>query len=422
MTSLGVVAAACGASGAATPKATGSVAMEMSMGGNELKYWQAVVDKWNQTKTPHINMTYTAFDPKVGYKTALAGNAPPDISFMLSDPDYIGPVADARLVVNLHDYAQKYGWKQRYDPEVWDYLLYKDKLYQIGFEALPHPFVWYNKAIFTKLGLTVPNNRLPSLDQFKSYVQAAKSASLQPIALGDKELWPGAQFVSIMIHRFLDHSALTKLRAGWREKSSGVKWTDPKVVAALQAAQQAVRDGWFANGLVAMTDGDAANLLANGKSAMYQTGYWGVYTIPQVAPNVDLDFFQYPLMDSKVPASIINFPGSGVVISSKSKNQDVAAELVNFGLQPEQQAMLVEQFSLDPATKLGTKGLKVSGTWQHMLDVVSTTPSHPFQIEADAPHALVTQVMTDIQSFLNLSLSPRDLASHIQQAIDSNHD
>jgi len=152
---------------------------------------------------------------------------------------------------------------------------------------------------------------------------------------------------------------------------------------------------------------------------MYQTGYWGTYTIPPIAPKVDLDFFQYPVMNQNIPVSIINFPGSGIVISSKSKSQDVAAQLVDFALQPPQQALLIEQFNLDPATKIDPTGIDVHGAWKSMLSVIKNTPSHPFQIEADSPHSLVTQVMTDIQSFLNLSIGSHELANRIQSGIDS---
>lgn len=58
-------------------------------------------------------------------------------------------------------------------------------------------FVWYNRRIFDRLGLSVPR----SFEELVAACREIRRAGLVPFAVGNKERWPGAFFFSHLFHR-----------------------------------------------------------------------------------------------------------------------------------------------------------------------------------------------------------------------------
>ena len=422
---LGPLSAGAGAAARRTTvaRAAATTEIRMLMVAGQDGIWRQVAKTWNATHDQKVKLTIAVDSNdniKTTYRTNLASSHPPDMVFLFTGQRFIRDVADAGLVADLSSYAKKYRWADRYSPGVYADLVYKGKLQQLPWSAAPHAFVWYNKDLFEKLGLKVPANRKPTLAQFRSYVKASRDAGLEPVALGDKDTWPGGHFVTMMALRAMPLAQLKTLRQAFWGKTKA-KWTDPGPIKALTLAQQAGSEGWFAQGFVGTSDGEAQQLFGTGKSTMYQAGYWGISVITAVAPKLNFDFFHYPQLDPNVPLALINFANTGVVVSSKSKQLPLAAALLNYVVSKPGQKMVFEQFNGYPSTNLlgGLTGLKYGNPlWPAVIHEVTSTPNTPFQLENDTPPSAAPQMLTSIQGLMTGSISPSNWAKSFQSQLE----
>jgi raffinose/stachyose/melibiose transport system substrate-binding protein len=408
---------------AAVRRTAATTELRVLMIAGQDKLWREIVKIWNASHDQKVKLSMSVDSNeniKTTYRTNLAGSNPPDMVFLFTGQRFIKDVADAGLVADLSSYAKKYKWSERYSPGVYGDLVYKGKLMQVPWAAAPHTFVWYNKELFTKLGLTVPANRRPTLAQFEGYVKASRDAGLEPVAIGDKDTWPGGHFVTMMALRAMSIAQLKELRpAFWGETKA--RWTDPGPIKALTLSQKAGQDGWFAQGFVGVSDGEAQQLFGSGKSTMYQAGYWGINVILAAAPKLQFDFFHYPQLDPKVPTAIINFANTGVAVSSKSKNAALIAGLLNYAISKQGQRLVFEKFSQYPSTKLlgGLSGLKYTNPlWPALIREIANTPNTPFQLENDTPPSVAPRMLANIQGLLTGSISPDSWAKTFQSGLD----
>ncbi len=357
---------------------------------------------------------------KTTYRTQLSSQNPPDISFLFAGQRFIKDVADAKLVIDLAPYADQFDWASRFNPGVYEDFIYADTLPQVAVGAAPHVFVWYNTKIFKDLSLTVPENRVPTAEEFANYVKVTGDAGFGPIAMGNKDRWPGGHVATIMFHRTMNVDQLKELRKGWYGPSDA-KWTDPGPLKALALLQDYSQKGYFAPGANAMADGEAQSLFGSGKAAMYESGYWVIGILPTQFADLEFDYFHFPLADPAIPLSIINFANIGTVISSKSQVQDEAAAFIDYCLGPEGQRMYFEKFSGYPSTTLLAGMTDLTATqpqWPAMLDTVANVPNNPFQLENDAPGEVATQSMQDLQSVIDLSMTPEEWGTRTQSLLE----
>jgi len=88
------------------------------------------------------------------------------------------------------------GWRDSFVPAAWHPLRFTGREYAVPLEQ-GFVFVWYNKRIFEKLGLTVPTQ----FDELLGICAEVKRAGIVPFAVGNRERWPGAFFFSHLFHR-----------------------------------------------------------------------------------------------------------------------------------------------------------------------------------------------------------------------------
>lgn len=145
------------------------------------------------------------------------------------------------------------------------------KSFAVPFVAVSHG-VYYNKDIFTKLGLEVPQ----TWEAFLQLCNTIKAAGIVPVAnsLGDE--WDIAEVVFM---------SLAPNFIGGREgrlayESGKQAWNDADMVSAFQAMADLVP--FLPSGFEALTYNDSNALFATGKAAMYFDGSWTLGTFAEV--------------------------------------------------------------------------------------------------------------------------------------------
>ncbi len=408
------------------PAAGSTVDLNMLVANTTLAWWQDVVKMFNKTSPYTIKPNFSIIsngNAKTQLPAALSSGSAPDISYTLEDFQAAGALVSAGLLSDWSPYAKKYGWQQKYGPNEWQsFYLHSPTLAAVSYDAVPHPFVWYFPSTFKKLGLTVPANRIVSLAQYKSYVQAGQKAGMQGLVIGNHDIWPGSQTLSITCQRTMSAQSLAKLQAAWY-KNNGSKWTDPKPMLAITRLQQMVKDNLFAPAVNALSYNDAQSVFLEKKALLHQDGYWFQQVFNTLAKGEDIDFFQFPVFDPSIPVRIINFGANGMCLPKKGKNPAAAAAVFNTALSVPAQQLFMSKFGNYPGILglAGTAGATYpDAALKNVVALVSKTESNTFQMENDAPAPIAQKMMELTASLLALQVTPAQFASQLQAMIEQN--
>ena len=408
----------------AEPQAGSTVQLSLLVDNTLLDWWKYVVSSFNKTSSYKVDASYTVISnglAKTQLPAALSSRDAPDMAYSLLG-SYTQTLVLDKLLVDLTPYAKKYNWAAKYSPAEWAEFYIGGILPEVSYDAVPHTFIWYQPPVFEKLGLTVPSSRIVTTAQMQDYADAAKKAGLQPLVIGNHDLWPGSQTMSMVVQRTMDNAALAQLEGAW-SKNTGVKWTDPLPLKAVTRTQQIIKDGWFAPDINAITYNDAQASFFAGQAAMNQDGYWLQADFATGAPTKKFDFFQFPTFEADIPVRIINFGANGMVIPKLGKQPDVAAALINTSISTPAQTVFMTKYANYPGILGISKAPGITYPTAALKNVVALldhTPTNPFQMENDAPGAIVQNMMVLTQSLLSLQITPEQFASQLQSMIDSN--
>jgi raffinose/stachyose/melibiose transport system substrate-binding protein len=406
------------------PAAGSTVQVRLLVDNTLLDWWKNIVTTFNATSSYKVVPSYSVIsngNAKTQLPAALSSRDSPDLAYSLLG-SYTQTLVQDNLLVDLTPYAKKYNWAAKYSPAEFASFYFGKLLAGVSYDAVPHTFIWYEPAVFAKLGLKVPASRIVTAAQMQHYANVAKKAGLQPLTIGNHDLWPGSQTMSMVVQRTLDDASLTKLKNAWTS-DSGLKWTDPLPLKAVTRTQQIVKSGWFAPDINAIAYSDAVTAFFSKQAIMYQDGYWLQASFKTDAPHTDVDFFEFPAFEAGLPVRVINFGANGMVVSKNAKQPAAAAALINASVSLPAQKLFLTKYANYPGILGVDKAPGITYPTQALKNVVKLldhTPSNPFQMENDSPGAIVQDMMVLTQSLLALQITPREFSTKLQAMIDSN--
>ncbi len=297
---------------------------------------QAIVDAY-EAKYPNvtIEITTSSFnDYGQNIKLQASGDDAPDIIQAGQAFTMMGPLVEAGLMRPLDDYAELYGWADRFGPGLLD---------QARFEADGSKFgtgnlyglakggnmvgIFYNREILADLGVTAP---FETMADFEAALEAAKAAGYIPMALGNSEQWPANHSLSILISQYCDNSEML----AWIYGNDGADFTAPCFLEAAQTMERWADTGLIDPNANSLSFDDGINRFAEGNSAFFVTGNWALPTMAdKMGENVG--FAGFPPVAAGGPARATGATTSPFGISSKTEWPDVAANFLDFMTGPE---------------------------------------------------------------------------------------
>lgn len=263
----------------------------------------------------HTPVDHEAF--KTSIRVMLAGGNPPDL-FSYWAGARVQFVVDADRLAPIDDVFEANNLNELFPPAVQQGCTYNGKKY---FMPLTQHFVpfFYNKAVFAKAGVTAPK----TWDEFLKVCEKIKQAGVTPIALGSRERWP-AQF-------WLDYPLLRTAGPEYRAKlmAGEASYTDPEVVKAWELWKTCVDRGYFNENPNAYDWAEASAMVGNGEAAMTLMGTWFMQLDESIGwkPDVDYDFFPFPVVDPSIPDVAVG-PIDGVVLPAEARNPEAAKQVL----------------------------------------------------------------------------------------------
>ena len=181
------------------------------------------------------------------------------------------------------------------------------KQYFVPFYYYPWA-LFYRKSVFEKNGYEIPK----TLDELKTLATQMKKDGLTPIAFADKDGWPAMgtfDILNLRINGYDFHMQLMKGEASWQ---------DPKVATVFDTWRELLP--LHQEGSLGRTWQEAAQGVANKKSGMYLLGMFVGQQFEGEAHD-DLDFFNFPEIDSNVGADTLDAPIDGFMLSKKPEER-----------------------------------------------------------------------------------------------------
>lgn len=225
-------------------------------------------------------------------------------------------------------------------PDLLDRVVYDGKPYllPIGYH---HIAFFYNPKVMDRSGIT----SLPST--WEDLIDAATritASGARPFALGSKNRWPAQYWFDLLLLRIAGSRYRDQLLAG---KAS---YQDSEVTTTLKIWKELIDDGYFVARPNELDWTDAADQVSEGKAAMTLIGTWvtSYWNRKGLSPEVDYDFFSFPIIDERVDKVALG-PLDGWVVSAGATNREGIFALLREWAKPKiQVSWALEQGALPP--------------------------------------------------------------------------
>ncbi|GAA3628232.1 extracellular solute-binding protein [Microlunatus ginsengisoli] len=286
----------------------------------------AFTKKYPNVKIDRVSRSFS--DLKTTLKLALSGDNPPDVVQANQGYPDMGAFVKAGYLRPMNDYADLYGWNQRYpssflklnsfsaDGKQWQ----GDNLYGIS-QTGELVGLYYNKAVLAKAGISQPPSTLAELNDDMAKV---KAAGILPLSYGDVEKSPGIHLFGVPLNALAGSQKVNDLVT-----STSGAWTDPEVVQAAQTMQDWATKGYLTKGANGISRDDAVNAFGKGDAAFLITGTWYQATLEAAPQAKNISFTALKPDGSQTPVTMGGI-GLAWAITSKTKNADAAAAYVDF--------------------------------------------------------------------------------------------
>ena len=289
--------------------------------GSEQQAVQAINSAFNSSHSSiHAVVNFFQNDPyKQKLQVAMGAHNPPDIFF-----GWGGGVLKSYIDANdVYDLTSSLNadssWKNRYLPAVMSSVTFDGKVYGVPNSGMQPVMFFYNKTVFDKYHLSVPQ----TWNDLLNIITTLKHNNVIPIALAGGSKWPYLMYEEYLVDRFGGPSAFDAVFANQPNA-----WSQDAFIKANAAIQQLVNMGAFGSSfasVIADTNQDAA-LVYTGKAAMMLQGNWNFPVFqtnsPQLIQSGNLGWFLFPAVEggSGDPKNIAGNPCNYYSISSASKS------------------------------------------------------------------------------------------------------
>lgn len=243
-------------------------------------------------------------------KSDFASNNEPDIFGLWpgSDMELLvkqGLVADLTELVNDNP-----EWKERFLPEVWEYVTYNDKIYGIPLE-MTYEGLFINKDLFEKYDVKVPTN----YEELKEAIEIFKANDIIPIA-----------YNATSEGSYIYQNIVTKL--GGKEdvvtpfdEEGNIKSC---YIDGMNYMKELYELGAFPSDYYLINDKERNDLFINKKAAMIVQGAWFIGDNAVNSNDTTIDILQFPDMPNGKGNDAVTYgPGNGILhISTKAWNDE----------------------------------------------------------------------------------------------------
>ncbi len=216
--------------------------------------------------------------------TRMQGGNPPDSFQVHAGHELIDSWVAAGKMEPITFIFKANGWLDSFPRGLIDIISYKGEIYSVPVNIHRSNVLWYNKKLFTELGLAPPR----SLEELARVSDALARKGITPLALGDNGIWASVHLLENVLVGTMGPEKYKGLWAG------ATRWDGPEVRASLSTFEGLMR---FVNSDHAALSWDGAvQYVIDGKCAMTVMGDWaeGYFKARGLTPNREFGWVPFP--------------------------------------------------------------------------------------------------------------------------------
>jgi len=361
----------------------------------------------NQYMQQHKNVTIKITpidnaDFKTKLQATLQANNPPDI-FQSWGGGVLFQYAQAGQVQDITSSLQGTTWGSSFSQSALNVYGQNGKYYGVPWDMGAVGF-WYNPALFSQAGISTPP---ATWDDLLTAIQKLKAAKITPIAIGEKDQWPGHFWYAYLCTRLGGKAAFEK---AYTRKGS---FADPSFVQAGKMLQDLTRLQPFENGFLGTAYTDESAMMGNGKAAMELMGQFGPGNDSSSAADkkgVPLSFFPFPSIDGAADNNGVFGGGNGFAIGKNAPPE--AIDFVRFLTSTSNESVLAQQSVAIPPITAASGA--VTDQMKPVVETIQKADYYQLYYDQYLPQALANTILAQIQALFALSTTPEAAAQAIE--------
>ncbi|OZQ67540.1 extracellular solute-binding protein [Paenibacillus odorifer] len=366
-----------------------------------------------QTEHPNVVIKQEVLDNEQ-YKNKLkvlsASNELPDVGVTWA-AGFLQPYVEGNLFAPVDDLLNG-ELKDKFVAGTTEAYAINDKTYALPLEFNIAP-IYYNKAIFEKYNLEVPQ----TYDQFKQVVKTLSEGGIAPIALGNKDRWTGSLWYMYLADRIAGQQALAGAISG-----SG-SFMDEGLVKAASEVQSLVDSNAFVKGFNGLSNEEAKSEFVNGKAAMYMMGSWDLpnFTTNEEIPlefRNSVGFFKFPTVEGGKGDinSWVGGPGVGLFVAENSEVKEEAKLFVEYFVSKWGEQS-VTGAGVIPATKVDTATLDLPQLYIDLFNEMNKASSITLFADVQMRANAAETHLNMIQALFGKAVTPEKYSEEHDAAI-----
>jgi len=263
-------------------------------------------------KYPNITIDHSPVeDYTLAYKLAFDSGAPPDIVYV--DDTNQNMLERYNYLMDITEIVKEMKWADKAKPGAIEYqnVRHPGTIYSVPFVSGPR-VVWYNKKIFSELGLTIPE----TIEEFNGVLAKIKQAGYIPFEAGVRTfLW----HIDGLLFGMVPFEDITK----WYYLEETTPAFAEGRLAALKQVEEWVSKGYFREGVVAVDHNSLTVLFGRGETAIYVTGASAAK--PLNVAELDVGAFPFPKKSKDFQTTLVDASGGGMAIRANLPDEKLAA-------------------------------------------------------------------------------------------------
>lgn len=310
-----------------------------------------------------------------------------------------------------------------YSKSIIDYYTHQDgHKYAVSDGIVWQPYIFYNKSIFTKLGLGSPK----TWEELYALSDKLRAAGYQPISSNFD--W---NFVfslpAALMERAWSREQYDAMLVNWSPSAPQAtlkyKWTDPDSIAIFRKLKEVADRKLLADGFAGSSDIEVAkSLFLSGKAAMFQNGSWeGNGSLAQ--DKFDVGYFYFPPLDKPASGKVVAGPINCLLAFKGRDHLDAVKDFLKFAVSHEGSFIYAKASGIVATrtdfTKAELDQLLNPMSQQMVSD--AATDGLPPAIDTSIDPDLLTVLKRVSGEVLTNVTSPEDAGKKLQAAWDKAH-
>jgi len=364
---------------------------------------------------PNVNIEITVLENdafKTRLATVMQSGEPPDL-FHSWGGGVLGNFAAAGLLRDITPEmtADSNKWRDTFAAQAaLDLYKFDGKYYGVANDWGGVGF-WYNKDLFAKAGI---KETPKTWTDFLADVKTLKAAGITPIALGEKEKWPGHFW---WVYLAVREGGKAAFDAAYSRTGS---FADKPFVQAGERLKELIDLKPFPEGFLGLTYPQEAAVFGNGEGAMELMGQWAPGVQASSAkdtkgiPTDKLGWFPFPMVEGGAgdPTDMMG-GGNGIAVGKNAP--DEAVDFLKYLSSADVQKQFIAQNVGFVPTNKGAQDALTDPMLKLVMEGRDSAKYFQLYYDQFLPPAIAQAVLDNVEGIYAGTISPEDAAKGIDE-------